>query len=177
MAFLGTPYREIYEAKTFRAGLTDIIAYVMKPDVAKTVIGPFSMPELLPFTGLYGFDYESLVTDNPGEYLVMIFSPSENIKAADKMSLQVPSSDLSADIARLEDDINRLSSLIESIISSALPANIHGFVSASNIEGKIFDDTIIHASTDNFNIDGLTNSSDIEEGELCNQTVLTTIQE
>ena len=88
MAYLGTPYRVTYEAKYLRSGLTDVKAFVVKPD--STVAGLFSLAEM-PFTtlrGLYTYDLMTSENDPEGEWIGIILSPSENVKTAFRISLQ-----------------------------------------------------------------------------------------
>ena len=88
MSYLGTPYRVVYEAKRLRTGLTDVVAFVMKPD--NTVVGPFAMSEMSPFNGRYSFNFETLVTDLAGEYIALIASPTELFQTTARISLVAP---------------------------------------------------------------------------------------
>lgn len=75
---LGQPHRITYTAKSLVSGLTDIKAYVIKPDLNR--VGPFALNELADpkFAGFYFFDFITAPSDSPGEYFGIIDSPSEN---------------------------------------------------------------------------------------------------
>ncbi len=89
MGYVSQPYRVLYESKGFRSGLTDIRAVVLKPD--KTIAGPFVMSELPGIlAGRYYFDYISGTSDQPGEYMIGIFSPSEVFQTTYRMPLYAP---------------------------------------------------------------------------------------
>jgi len=74
---LGQPHRITYISKSLVSGLTDIKAYVIKPDLTR--VGPFLLSELADskFSGFYFFDYVTLAADAPGEYIGVVDSPSE----------------------------------------------------------------------------------------------------
>jgi len=92
MAVLGTPYRVMYESKNLLSGLTNVIAQVMKPN--GSVAGVYSLTELSGFfAGIYYFDYTTLSTDPVGEYIVMVYSPSESVRAPCKITFAASSSD------------------------------------------------------------------------------------
>lgn len=74
---LGQAHRITYISKSLVSGLTDIKAYVIKPDLTR--VGPFALNELADtkFSGVYFFDFNTAPTDSPGEYIGIIESPSE----------------------------------------------------------------------------------------------------
>jgi len=78
IATLGRPHRVFYESKNLVSGLTTIKAYVLRPDLSR--VGPYSLAEVadVKFTGVYFFDLSTSLSDPPGEYMVVIESPSEN---------------------------------------------------------------------------------------------------
>ncbi len=89
MAFLGTPHRIFYVAKNLATGLTGITAKVLRPDNA--VIGTFPLspsPGGVSFGGLYYFDLITSTSDLPGEWMVMVDSPSEGIRSPLKVSFE-----------------------------------------------------------------------------------------
>lgn len=86
MGYVSLPYRVVYEASSFRSGLTDIRALVLKPDLS--VSGPYAMTEMpSAFRGRYFFDFITSASDPEGEYVTMIVSPSENIQTTIRLSL------------------------------------------------------------------------------------------
>lgn len=88
MAYLGTPYRVIYESKDLRPGLTDVKAFIVKPD--SSVAGVFTFAEM-PFqsmAGIYVFDLMTSLNDVEGEWMGMIHSPSEGNKSPFRISMQ-----------------------------------------------------------------------------------------
>lgn len=89
MANLGTAYRLAYEAKNFRSGLTDVVAVISRPD--GTIDGPYSCVEMLGvFTGVYAATYMSSLGYPEGEYLAAYVSPTENLRALSRFTLQKP---------------------------------------------------------------------------------------
>lgn len=87
MAQLGTPEKVIYTARNLLTGLTDIVAYIMKPD--NSIVGPFALTEIanVNFTGLYTFDFITDVNnDEYGVYTGKIVSPTEDITVPFKLS-------------------------------------------------------------------------------------------
>jgi hypothetical protein len=79
----------IYESRGFQQGLTNIIAYVLKPN--GVTAGPYALAEgAVPFAGVYMFTYLSQYVDPQGEYAVVIYSPSEGIRVHYRMSLYKP---------------------------------------------------------------------------------------
>ena len=88
MAYLGTPYRVLYEAKNLKSGLTDGKAFVVKAE--NSVAGLFSLSEysFQSLAGLYYFDLITSLFDVEGEWTVMVLSPSEGIRYPYKISFQ-----------------------------------------------------------------------------------------
>ena len=88
MAFLGTPYRVLYQSKNSRAGLTDVKAFVVKPD--NSVAGLFTLTEygFQSLAGVYYVDLMTSLNDVEGEWTAMIHSPSEGIKYPSRISFQ-----------------------------------------------------------------------------------------
>lgn len=74
---IGRPLTVTYMAKNYQTGLTNIRAYVMKPDL--TVVGAFPLMEYIHplFSGVYSFEYVTNMTDSEGKYLITIVSPTE----------------------------------------------------------------------------------------------------
>lgn len=76
----------MYEAARFRSGLTNVQAFILKPD--GSLAGPFLLRELPSvFAGRYFFDFFTGPTDSEGEYFASIFSPTENIQTTVRISL------------------------------------------------------------------------------------------
>lgn len=78
MAQLGRPETVVYSAKNLQTGLTDIKAYVRKPD--GVIVGPIALTEMsnINFKGFYTFNFETLETDDFGIYTGVIVSPNED---------------------------------------------------------------------------------------------------
>ena len=74
---LGQAHRITYISKNLVPGLTDIKAYVLKPDLTR--VGPFDLTEVNDpqFAGFYIFDFVTTTSDSPGEYVGVVTSPSE----------------------------------------------------------------------------------------------------
>lgn len=86
MAYLGTPFEISYLAKGFRTGLTNVVAYVRKPDT--TVVGPLTLVEGTGvFVGQYFTSFISQLSDPQGEYFATILSPTESNKDSLRISL------------------------------------------------------------------------------------------
>lgn len=80
MPYLGVPYRLAYEARSYRTGLTNVVALVYRPD--GNIQGPFVLVEGTGvFLGVYSYNLSTSVNDPEGEYLVAYVSPTENIRA------------------------------------------------------------------------------------------------
>lgn len=95
MANLGTPYRVVYAAKNFVSGVTGIVAKVMKPNNA--VLGVYALSALpggVDFAGLYYFDLITSTLDPEGEWVVVIQSPTEGIKDAQRISFSLRAEDV-----------------------------------------------------------------------------------
>ena len=89
MGYVTKPYRIIYEARNFTTGLSNVQAFVLKPNL--TSIGPFMLTELPSvFGGRYYFDLMTGPTDPTGEYIAAIFSPAEGIQTTHRVSLYDP---------------------------------------------------------------------------------------
>lgn len=106
MAQLGKPEKVVYTAKQLTTGLTDIKAYVMKPN--GDIVGPFPLLEVDDnnFEGIYTFSFHTdSVNDEHGVYVGIIVSPSENHRTSFKLNYE-----------SLE--INELNSMVVSIANS-----------------------------------------------------------
>lgn len=75
---LGQAHRIIYTSKNLVSGLTDVRAYVIKPDLTR--VGPYPLSEFADpkFSGFYAFEFPTAPTDSQGEYIGVVESPSEN---------------------------------------------------------------------------------------------------
>jgi len=80
MPLLNSPYRTFYTAVDYLTGLTDVQAYVKRPD--NVLEGPFTLTELTDtgLSGTYYFDYTMTLT---GVYLFTVDCVS-NPKRAEK---------------------------------------------------------------------------------------------
>lgn len=86
MAQLGQNERITYTAKNLQSGLTDLTAYVLKPNGSR--LGPFDVDEYgdANFKGFYFFDFiTSKTTDAFGTYTGVIISPTEGHRSAFKI--------------------------------------------------------------------------------------------
>jgi hypothetical protein len=118
VGYVAQPYRVLYESKGFRSGLSDIRAVVLKPD--KTIAGPFVMSELPGIlAGRYCFDYITGPTDQPGEYIVGIFSPSENFQTTYRMPLYAPYA-TSAQVTNILNAIDEVGDVVDLISACVL---------------------------------------------------------
>lgn len=74
-------YKIQYEAQNFRSGLTDIICVIKKPNDTET--SPISLTEQTGyFSGTYRGEYSVAVNDPLGEYIGIVFSPTEGHKSS-----------------------------------------------------------------------------------------------
>lgn len=86
MPILGTPYRVVYAAKNYAAGVPGIVARVVKPNNA--VLGVYALTPLAPFTGLYYFDLITIPGEPEGEWIAFIESPAEGVKDVHRISFE-----------------------------------------------------------------------------------------
>lgn len=98
MAFLGVPYRVVYAAKNFTAGVTPINARVIKPNNA--VVGVFSLLALPSFPGFYYFDLLTVTGDPEGEWICVVESPTEGVKDVTRISFSNKVTEELADVPR-----------------------------------------------------------------------------
>jgi hypothetical protein len=115
MGQLATPYRIAYQSKTFRTGVTGIVAFVLKPD--NSMAGPFPLVEGSgPFVGNYFADFYTSNSDPEGEYIECVISTTEGIKSTKKFGMYLaPSADLAAlttIVAELQADLSSLNTEI-----------------------------------------------------------------
>lgn len=143
MAFLGVPYRILYEAKNLETGLGAIQVRIVRPN--SVVDGPFVMSELAaPFSGRYIFDYANSPTYPQGSYFAFISSPGDAVFTTSRFELYTPwvqVSDL-PDLSTLHADlasIAALNSLIPGLISAVVPAYIEGEIMSQEIEAFVDD--------------------------------------
>jgi hypothetical protein len=89
-AFLGQPYRILYDSKDARSGLTDIVATVIKPDLTPAAV--VALPEIAApgYQGCYSGTFSTLATDLEGEWICRIASPTEGILSSVKVSMRAP---------------------------------------------------------------------------------------
>jgi len=150
---LGKTARISYEAKNQKTGLLDITVKIRKPN--DTILGPFQMTEYE--LGFYKYDFATALNDLEGDYLCLIQSPTQNIKAQVKLSLflaetgsggtspalsesyliaYVTPDDLRAEIGSSVD----LTALVDDTELMGIVQNeshLIGFLSASNLIGEI----------------------------------------
>lgn len=88
MSLLGIPYRVVYEAREHATGLSNISCRVIKPNGA--IVGDFTLTEFAnaAFKGFYYFDLITQDTDPEGEWIAIINSASESIRAPWRISFQ-----------------------------------------------------------------------------------------
>lgn len=144
MAHLGTPYRVIYESKDLRPGLTDVKAFIVKPD--SSVAGVFTFAEM-PFqsmAGIYAFDLMTSLDDVEGEWVGMIHSPSEGNKSPFRVSFQRnPANEIRAIIANflangIKEDLNgRFTSFNEYTHFMETGPELTGYVLPEEAEGDL----------------------------------------
>lgn len=119
MGQIGTPYRLGYQSKNFRTGLTDVVAFVLKPN--NSMAGPFPMVEgTSPFNGNYFADFFTSNADPEGEYVECIVSPTEGLKDTKKFGMYLS---LSSDIAALTALITEMEADIATITSDIAEIN------------------------------------------------------
>jgi hypothetical protein len=86
VGYVSAPYRVVYESTGFKSGLTNIVAFILKPDL--NISGPHQMIEMPSvFAGRYFFDFITGVGDPEGEYVAAIYSPSENLETTVRIPL------------------------------------------------------------------------------------------
>lgn len=86
MAVLGQPERLVYFSKEALSGLTDVVAFIVKPD--GTEVGPLPMTEFPGpnFSGAYFVNFNTDVqTDENGTYVWVAISPTEGHKDFSKV--------------------------------------------------------------------------------------------
>jgi len=90
MATLGLAERIVYEAQDQTTSLTDLTAYVTKPDLS--VSGPYPLVEFASpfFKGLYFFDYVTTQSFPVGDYLFVVSSPTEGVRPPQKVRFDAP---------------------------------------------------------------------------------------
>lgn len=81
MLYLGVKAKVLYEAKNQRAGLTDVQAFVTKPDGSALL--PIALSELGVgiSSGFYSFELPTSESDPEGDWIIIINSPTEGHKA------------------------------------------------------------------------------------------------
>lgn len=161
MAYLGTPYRVLYEAKNFLSGLTSVKAFVVKPD--NSVAGLYTLSEYAfqSMSGLYYFDLMTSITDIEGEWTVMVLSPSESIRYTHKVSLQrnpaidirILISNFSANgmVEALNGYVDLQNEVTQFIESSA---ELSGFISTNETESEILTAEITGSADTALDIEG-----------------------
>jgi hypothetical protein len=90
MATLGLAERIEYEAINQATGLTNIVAYVTRPDLVVT--GPYPMVEFQSpfFKGIYYFDYVTTESFPVGNYLFVVSSPTEGTRPPRTLRFDAP---------------------------------------------------------------------------------------
>ena len=86
MATPNSIFKIHYEAKNFETGLTDVVAYVKKPNGVVSGLMPMT-ENSAPFNGTYGVDYQVLLSDPHGEYIGIAVSPTNGIKSSFRFSV------------------------------------------------------------------------------------------
>ena len=131
MAITGTPYRIMYQAPRNTTGLTDVVAYVITPELA--VEGPFAMMEMPGnFEGTYFYDYDTLDTSLAGEYFVRCYSATIG-QYSDVLRISFSNPGGS--------DIQSLLRLLAQII----PFTINAKVSDQDIKASVYGDPVLFA--------------------------------
>jgi hypothetical protein len=80
MLYLGTKARVLYEAKNQRSGLTDVQAFVTKPDGSALLTIALNELGAGIGSGFYFFELQSSVSDPEGDWIIIINSPTEGHK-------------------------------------------------------------------------------------------------
>ena len=122
MGYLTIPFRVVYESKSFRQGLTNVVAFVIKPN--NSIAGPYPMTEFpSPFLGRYFFDFITNSLDPEGEYFVAIYSPSDSTTTTKRVSLYLkPASQASLDAAAtsISDELEEISDQVDFITANVI---------------------------------------------------------
>jgi hypothetical protein len=87
VGYLGVPYRIVYEGKARRAGLTNVVCIVVRPDLTFSAVLPMSEFVQMGFGGLYYADFLTNANGIEGEYIATIASPTEGVIATHRISL------------------------------------------------------------------------------------------
>lgn len=85
---LGKPYRVVYTAKNFVAGLSQIKIRVIKPNLTLSTLLPMSEFTEEGLTGCYYYDFETTKDDSLGDYIMIIDNPEQSHKCSLRINYQ-----------------------------------------------------------------------------------------
>jgi len=153
MAVLGVDERIVYEAKRYRTGLTNVVAFVTKSDLS--VSGPYPLTEFssTPFKGLYFFDLVTTLGQPEGEWMIVVYSPTENLRPSYKVRFELPESAIQSTVTILPDPKFDL----DGVVFDASPMLSGIVISDDSLDGVVF-------FGDPAEIDGVVDSEDEIDG-------------
>ena len=122
MGYVTKPYRVIYEAKNYTTGLLNVQAFIFKPNL--TTAGPFPMTEMPSvFAGRYYFDFITSAGDPEGEYVALIYSPTEGIQTTHRISLYanvVTQTSFDTAVAAINSNLSKVSDQVDFVTAIVL---------------------------------------------------------